>query len=222
MSIPTYWLTRPEYAVDLHQEHFQRSLKAGLETGIAEPLPVDVPVWAFLCWLCDKRGYVAHGTGQDDISLFEPRQSNDVGWFGNRQAVYASSDALWAMFYAVMNRQEVAMTISNAAIHVYRGDRLEPLYFFGVSRHAVEQRAFRNGWVYFLASTGFERQQGGESGEWRYESCQCANLEPVKPEFRVAVRPEDFPFLESIHAFDDAVLAARVEKNPDGFPWLEN
>jgi hypothetical protein len=194
-------------------------LRHALETGMVQPR--DVPAWVFLCWLCDERAYVAHGTGRDDIAVFEPRQSNDVGWFGNRKAVYASSDGLWAMFFAIMNRPEVPMTVVNAAVRVELNGHLESRYFFGASRHAVDGRAYRDGWVYLLPSTGFEREPGGEAYGLRYETHHCASLEPVKPAFRVAVRPEDFPFLECIHAYDEAELAAKTQRDPTGFPWLE-
>ena len=166
-------------------------------------------------------GQVAHGTGQDDIGVFEPRQSNDVGWFGNRKAVYAASDALWAMFFAVMNRPAVPMTIVNAAISVRLDGRLEPRYFFGASRAALEHGAFREGWVYLLPGVGFEREPGGTQLGVEFESHHLACLEPVRPAFRVAVGPKDFPFLGRIHAYDDDALAASVARDPNGFPWLE-
>jgi hypothetical protein len=220
MELPSYFLTRPELDFQAHQSVFEQSLHSALQTGIAG-LPPSTPVWAFLCWLCDQRGYVAHGTGRDDITNFEPRQSNDVGWFGNRKAVYAASDGLWAMFFAVLNRPEVPMTIVNGAVRANLGGRLESLYFFGASRHAVEQQAYRTGWVYLLPSEGFEREPGGERFGIPYETCHCACLEAVKPAFKMAVRPEDFVFLEKIHAYDDDDLAARVKRDPNGYPWLD-
>jgi hypothetical protein len=219
VTLPAYWLSRPEFSLEPHRDHFERVLHDALETGVARGL--EVPVWAFLCWLCDERGYVAHGTGRDDIAVFEPRQSNDVGEFGNRKAVYASSDGVWAMFFAIMNRPEVPMTVVNAAVRADLNGRLEHLYFFGASRHAVQERAYRDGWVYLLPDAGFERQPGGEAFGVRYETHHCANLETVRPAFRVAVRPEDFPFLEQIHPYDDAELGARAQRDPNGFPWLE-
>jgi hypothetical protein len=102
MTIPEYWLSRPEFDLEPYQNDFGFALEEALKTGVGQA--PDVPTWAWLSWLCDTQGFVAHGTGQADITIFEPRQSNDVGWFGNRKAVYAASDALWAMFFAIMNR----------------------------------------------------------------------------------------------------------------------
>lgn len=222
MTLPPYFLTRPGLPLQPHQDEFRRLEAAALKSGVApHPEPSDLPVWAFLCWLCEERGYVAHGTGQDDIRVFEPRQSNDIGWFGNRKAVYASSDAIWAMFFAIMDRPAVPMTIVNGAVTAQLEGGPEPIYFFGASRHAVESRAYRDGWVYLLPADTFEREPGGERFGIPYDSHHCASLEPVTPVFRVQVRPEDFPFLERIHAYDDAELGARTQRDPEGFPWLD-
>jgi hypothetical protein len=220
MNLPEYWRSLPDFDINPHRLNFERALQSALETGMARP-PADAPVWAWLNWLCDWGGFVAHGTGQDDIAVFEPRQSNDVGAFGNRRAVYAATDGVWAMFFAVMNRPAVPMTVVNAAISVDVHGTWQPRYFFGASRHALERGAFRDGWVYLLPGAGFEREPGSERGGVRYKTHHCASLEPVRPAFRVAVRPSDFPFLECIHAYDDDELAAQTARNPDGFPWLE-
>jgi hypothetical protein len=220
MTIPEYWLVRPAFDLEPHRNDFLFALEQALKTGVGRA--PNAPVWAWLSWLCDTQGFVAHGTGQADITIFEPRQSNDVGWFGNRKAVYAASDALWAMFFAIMNRPTVPMTIVNAAINVRLHDTLEPRYFFGASRAALERGAFRDGWVYLLPAAGFEREPGGTRLGVTFESHHHACLEPVRPAFRVAVRPSDFPFLERIHAYDEEALAAGVARDPDGFPWLED
>ena len=43
---------------------------------------------------------------------------NDLNPFGNQKAVYASSDALWAMFFAIIDRQHFDLTITNACIRL--------------------------------------------------------------------------------------------------------
>ena len=220
MKIPEYWLTRPAFDLEPHRNTFELALEKSLKTGLGHA--PNTPVWAWLSWLCDTQGFVAHGTGRADITVFEPRQSNDVGWFGNRKAVYAASDALWAMFFAIMDRPTVPMTIANAAINVRLNGKLEPRYFFGASRTALEHGAFRDGWVYLLPNVGFEREPGGTRLGVSFESHHLASLEPVRPAFRVAVGPKDFPFLERIHSYDDDLLAVSIEREPNGFPWLEN
>ncbi|THF88146.1 hypothetical protein E7T09_02720 [Deinococcus sp. KSM4-11] len=221
MPLPSFWLTRPPFDVDAHRETLEDLEQAGLASGLVHR-PDTVPVWVLLCWLCDRRGYMAHGTGSGEITVFEPRQSNDVGDFGNRQAVYASSDGIWAMFFAIMNRPAVPMRVVNAAVTAHVDGQALPLYFFGASRHAVEHRAFRTGWVYLLPGHVFECEPGGEAFGVTYTSHHCASLDAVKPVFRVEVRPDDFPFLDRIHAYEDAQLDERSRRDPDSFPWLDD
>jgi hypothetical protein len=220
MTIPGYWLTRPEFDVEPHSNDFEFALKEALQTGVGQA--PNAPTWAWLCWLCEVHGFVAHGTGQADIAVFEPRQSNDTGWFGNRKAVYAASDALWAMFFAIMNRPIVPMRIVNSAVSVRSDGELEPRYFFGASGTALEHGAFRDGWVYLLSDVGFEREPADTSLGVVFESHHLACLESVRPAFRVSVCPSDFPFLERIHAYDDDAFAACFALDPDGFPWLQD
>ena len=219
MAIPEYWLVRPGFDVDPRRLEFELALDDALREGVGQA--PGAPVWAWLTWLCEEQGFVAHGTGQADIALFEPRQSNDIGWFGNRKAVYASSDAVWAMFFAVMNRPTVPMRIVNSAISVWQGGKREHRYFFGASGAALARPgAFRNGWVYLLPDVGFEVEPADSSLGFVFESHHLACLESVRPAFRVPVSPTDFPYLDRIHAYDEDELAACIAK-PDGFPWLK-
>lgn len=47
---------------------------------------------------------------------------------------------------------------------------------------------------------------------------QWASLEAVTPLARIAVAPEDFPFLAEIRGHDDAYILERAKSDPDGFP----
>ena len=109
--------------------------KAYFEDILANPrqgwLEPGIPTWQFLCWLADQKGYLLHGSGSADIQVFEPRQSNDVAEFGNRKAVYAASDGIWPMFFAILDRNKYEMTIVNAAIRLESptGEISDPIIF---------------------------------------------------------------------------------------------
>ncbi|WP_189092559.1 hypothetical protein [Deinococcus ruber] len=135
--------------------------------------------------------------------------------------MYASSDALWAMFFAVMDRPRVEMRVVNAAITVERAGTLEARYFFGAGAQALAQRPFRSGWVYILPGDTFGREAGGTIAGYPYVSHHCASLEAVRPAFKVRVWPEDFPFLDAIYAYDEEALNRQIALNPEGFPWVE-
>jgi hypothetical protein len=214
MDIPSYWLRCPEYDAVALNTKLETAFQNATQDGSIAELPV--PTWVFLHWLTKHKHLLAHGTGNQNIVQFVPRQSDDVGWFGNQNAVYAASDGIWAMFFAVMNRPDVPMSISNAAIRLKNPP--QDVYFFSVTDTAMQQHPFRDGWVYLLPRDGFVLEPSPDF----YISQHWASLEPVTPLFKVRVKPQDFPFLQQIRSHSDAVLWQRAEKNPNGFPWLED
>ena len=219
MKLESYWLTRPEFNLEPFVPELELCLLEALKTGVAPPLPV--PTWVFLIWLNHTKQYLMHGTGDPNISVFEPRQSNDVGWFGNRKAVYAASDGIWAMFFAILNRPDVPMSISNAAVRL-ETDPAQDIYFFSVSDTAIMQGAFRRGWVYILPRDGFEQEPSEAREGVKTQAHHWASLQAVKPLFRVTVDAKDFPFLHQIRSHNDEILWQRVERNRNGFPWVED
>jgi hypothetical protein len=219
MKLPSHWLMRPEYDFSQHQQLLEETLKTALEQGFLDSTPI--PTWAFLIWLTHHKNYLTHGTGNSSIQTFEPRQADDANWFGNQNAVYAASDGIWAMFFAILDRPRIPMSISNAAIQI----ALEPpqdIYFFSAQDTALEQKPFRTGWVYVLPKQGFDQQPKDQRDGIGFQAHHWANLNPVQPLFRVKVKPTDFPFLESIRAHNNEIIWERVAKNPNGFPWVED
>jgi hypothetical protein len=213
MDIPAYWLKRPEFDFQAVQNELETAFHEASRNGTIADLPV--PSWVFLIWLTKHKNLLAHGTGDGQINQFVPRQSEDVGWFGNQKAVYAASDGIWAMFYAIMNRPDVPMSINNAAMQLK--DPPQDLYFFSASHTAMRQNPFRDGWVYFFPRDGFSLEPSPDS----YTSHHWASLEPVTPSFRVRVNTTDFPFLELIRSHNDEIIWQRIAQNPNGFPWIE-
>jgi hypothetical protein len=218
MNLPSYWLKRPKFDFIQNQDTLEKTLSAALEQGFLTQVPI--PKWAFLIWLTHFKNYLTHGTGNLSIQTFEPRKSDDANWFGNQNAVYAASDGIWAMFFAILDRPRIPMSISNGAIQIMLEPPLD-IYFFSVQDTALEQKPFRTGWVYVLPKQGFTQEPKGQREGIPYEAHHWANLNPVKPLFRVQIEPNDFPFLESIRAHNNEILWKRVEANPNGFPWVE-
>src|SRR5580704_11813505 len=114
------------------------------QAALAGPdAPLDyrlaAPKWQFLCHAADHGAYVLHGSGTDDIAEFEPRQSNDIEEFGNRRAVYAASDGLWAMYFAIVDRGRYVTSLYNGCCRLGPapdGPFAEPRYFFSVNEDA--------------------------------------------------------------------------------------
>lgn len=181
---------------------------------------LTAPKWQFLCHLADAHGVLLHGSTNPDIEQFEPRKSDDVHAFGDRRAVYAASDGIWPLYFAILDRQRFPMSLNNVCVRLADEPSVEPHYFFSISQGALAQKPFRNGWVYVLPRAPFEMQPPVHAAGLRVEVPQWASLEAVRPLARLSVAPEDFPFLAQLRGHDDDEMFRRSRANPDGFPWL--
>ncbi len=225
MSLPSYFLTRPAVMYAATEADFQALYTAQIEHGdgglVSYALPA--PKWQFLCWLADTQDVLLHGSGSGEIAEFEPRKSNDIDEFGNRCAVYAASDGLWPMYFAVIDRDRYDVSLTNACFRVVteEGGLSESFYFFSINQEARDQRPWRSGFVYVLPRATFEQQAPLCNGEMTAHVAQWASLTAVKPLAKIAVAPDEFPFLEQIHGHDVPTLLRRAAANPGGFPWLD-
>jgi hypothetical protein len=59
----------------------------------------------FLRWRAEHRPVVFHGSPRDDLTeLSTERRSTDTTAWGNQQAIYASTDPVWAIYFACLRR----------------------------------------------------------------------------------------------------------------------
>ena len=225
-QLPAHFLPRPPMADDpatlaAFADLYATAVAPG--RGEAVPYTLATPRWQFLCWLTDTQDVVLHGSGNPAIAEFEPRQSNDIHEFGNRAAVYAASDGLWAMYFAIVNRDGPVTSLVNACFRVVEpdGTRGGPYYYFSINRDAWAGEPWRAGTVYILPRGPFAAQPPGDLGALTLEIAQWASPTPVRPLARLAVTPADFPLLAQITPHDPAVLLARAAADPAGFPWVD-
>jgi hypothetical protein len=193
------------------------------DTGAEIPYDLAAPKWQFLCYLTDNKGVLVHGSSKPDIEEFEPRQSDDVGEFGNRKAVYAAADALWAMYFAVTDRSRGVNSLNNACFRVVYedGSKSEPYYFFSINDDALPHQPWCNGTIYILPRAGFKPQPPVTLRGIVGEIPQWASLEPVRPLARLNITPADFPFLAQIRGHNHAILRERIMSDPEAFPWVD-
>ncbi len=73
--------------------------------GTSEGLRPPGEVMSYLRWLAVHRQVLFHGSQRDGISELRPdRESGDSTSFGNQRAVFATDDAVWAMWFALLAR----------------------------------------------------------------------------------------------------------------------
>jgi hypothetical protein len=226
MMLPDYWLTRPNVSFD-ESAHvaFDELLNTTLSVGGCPTIDFTLPwqKWQFLCHLADHHDIALHGSGNPNIAHFEPRQSNDLSEFGNQKAVYAASDGLWAMFFAVVDRERV-MSVTNACVRLTdeAGAIHGPYYVFSVSQSALPSQPWRTGTVYLLPRGTFTTQPPMAFGPNEVRIAQLASLEPVLPLAKLTVTPDDFPFLSQIRGHDDQRLQEYATALQTGAPWPQD
>lgn len=181
----------------------------------------DIDPWKFLCGVADRRTIAFHGTGDAGIESFEPRRPVDLAPFGDQRAVFATSDPIWAMFYAIVDRDRHEITLNNACIivHASGGRPSAPRYYFSISHHALQRRPWRSGYVYFLPAGSFVEQPPGVYAGHTARVPQLASPVPVAPFARLRVSPGDFPFLAQIRGHEDERLAEYAQAVMAAAPW---
>lgn len=219
MPPPAHWLTRPP--VSLPDDWRERCRLACAAPACPTP-PAGLPLWIFLQWLADERGLLLHGSQRPGIRRFEPRTPNDKSpdEFSKQTAVYASSDALWAMFYA-LTLGYPGRNMLNAALQDRDGQGWGPMrYFFSLS-HGPDF-PFGPGTVYLLPRAGFSRMPPyGWPGVGEVLEPQWASVEGVEPVASIPVVPADFPLLQQVRRHDNDAVQVRAQADPWAFPWLD-
>jgi hypothetical protein len=221
--LPDYWVERPPLSVN-------RSTRAAVDEFLrGRPFDVDallrrhgdVERWKFLYGVAERRSIVFHGTGDGSIQSFEPRRPIDFAPFGDQKAVFATSDPIWAMFYAIVDRDRYEITLNNACILLLdsEGRPGTPHYYFSISRDALPERPWRSGYVYLLPADTFVEQPPGPYAGYSARVPQLASPLPVAPFARLQVSPADFPFLSQIRGHEDERLAEYAQAVMAAAPW---
>lgn len=215
MTVPEYWLPRPLLQVD---EATDEAVDAFLAGDLdLDGLPRGIVPWRFLCALAARRRIAFHGTGDAGIERFEPREPVDFAPFGQQRAVFATSDPIWAMFYAIIDRAGHELTLSNGCLVL--DDLGESYYFFSVSRQALDRQPWRTGYLYLLPADTFVEQPGATYAGHAAHIPQLASPVAVEPFARLPVEPRDFPFLDRIGGHDDHRLAEYAQAVMSAAPW---
>ena len=184
---------------------------------------LDAPKWQFLSYLGDAKDVLFHGSGDTDIARFEPRQSDDVNSFGNQRAVYASSDPIWASYFAIVDRKRYVRSLVNSCFRVIGpGVESGPYYYFSINNDALPHQPWRTGTMYILPRRGFEQQPPRRTQDIEIESAQWRSFGSVMPLARIHLEPGEFPFLAEVRGHDSTEVRRRALADPDGFPWLDD
>jgi hypothetical protein len=164
------------------------------QTPIHYNLPY--PKSEFHTYVCDWRGVVAHGSPLKDLAVLEPvRKSHDSSEFGNRQQIFCSPDALWAMWFAILDKDLYRGT-NNACIRSGSGNGRVKYYYFQLPVENKEDPPYTAGAVYLCRPEDFpDKHIIQPLPFFNAEVEQWGSAQPVKPLARIGVKPWDFPYL---------------------------
>jgi hypothetical protein len=179
--------TRFELAADV--------LLAGEASEIPEPR------LEFLRWLAENRPVVFHGSPRDDLLVLSTeRRSRDLTAWGNQQAVYASTDPVWAIYFACLRRDRGWTGTKNGSMGRAGGPLYPRRYFFLHNRGSDSPKRFGPGSLYLLSPATFVAD---EPLAGAVDTAHLVSHEPVKPLARLDVTPEDFPFRDRVRYYRD-------------------
>ncbi|MGI9145942.1 MAG: hypothetical protein ACR2IK_05255 [Chloroflexota bacterium] len=179
------------------------------ERAIAYHCPY--PKYEFLHYLVADLGYLVHGSREADIQMFEPRPASDVYEFSAQRAVYAASDGIWAMVFAIRNRRPQQGTFFNGCSRVVHpnGTSSQPYYHFALAADGLRDDLWTNGTMYVLARETFVAHPLVLEHGLTVTLEEWASAEPIVPVAKIKVGPEDFPFLNDFWGYNPELLAGR-------------
>ncbi len=125
---------------------------------------VPEPRLDFLRWLAEHRPVVFHGSPRDDLrELSTERRSSDTTAWGNQEAVYASTDPVWAIYFACLRRDRGWTGTRNGSMGLAGGPLYPRRYCFLHNRGSASPDRFGPGSLYLLSprlSSRTSRSQG--------------------------------------------------------------
>jgi len=193
-------------------------------SGTRIEYPGRFPKWQFLSYVAQVHGVVLHGSYEPCIAEVEPRQADDVRAYSAQRAIYATTDGIWAIFFAILDRRGHPMSLANTCLRIRdeSGELSEPFYYFSITQSALDAEPWCEGAVYILSREGFSQESPRRLGPVDVEFPHWIGRQAATPLAYLPVGPGDFPFLEEIRGHDDAELRRRYEEDPGGFPWEES
>jgi hypothetical protein len=211
-------------AVQAFEALYQSTLSTGTASEVSYTLPY--PKYLFLEYLVQQHTVMLHGSPLHDLQVLKPiRHTRDSREFGDQAAIYSTQDSLWAMFFALLNKSELQGPIMNGAIHLQsdEGDIIRR-YFYCVDAGSLTRGPWHPGAIYIMPGDGFDADpdhQGATNGSYTMLCTHWLKRSEVQPLARLAVVPQDFPFLNQVWGYDLHVLQERMSGSSlAGWPFL--
>jgi len=224
MEVPPYLLPRPAFDIFPEKRDAFEELYRSTPAGEFVEYQLTYPKWQYLSYICENKDLVLHGSQNLGISEVEPRQANDIKEFSNRRAIYATTDGIFVIYFAILDRMKFPkMSLYNSCLQIrISPDHLsEPVYFFSISHPALVQKPWTTGAIYVLPRQSFIQEPAQQVQGTEIAFPQWIGSRSMRPVAKLLVESRDFPFLKQIHGHNDEKLSQLASVDPNGFPWMD-
>jgi hypothetical protein len=224
MDVPSFLLPRPSFDKTPEMMVAFDYLFQSTSIGGFIDYSLPFPKWQFLSYLCETKNLVLHGSQNLEIELVEPRQANDKKAFSNQIAIYATTDGIFVLYFAILDRRKhPEMTLFNSCLQarISPDQFSEPLYFFSITQSVLIQKPWCTGVIYILPRQSFIQESTQQAQGTDIIFPHWISYRSAQPIAKLLVTRDDFPFLEQIHGHNDEKLIQLASANPNGFPWLD-
>jgi len=186
------------------QSAFGRLLDATLAQGPNSLIDYHLPYPKvdFLNYICDWRGYVAHGSPLQNLTTLQPvRLTQDSSEFGSRRQIFCSPDGIWALWFAILDKSKIHVT-ENGCVRVGHGPGRIKYYHFDLPAGNKGDPPFTDGMVYIANAEDFPEHRPYPLLDWfDAEIEEWGSANPVTPLAKLPVKPEDFPYLDKVQFY---------------------
>jgi hypothetical protein len=213
------FLRAPEIHLDDHKVSVFEKIysRASNEGDLIIKYDCEFPKYEFLSYLIENRNVLLHGSNEKKIRFLVPlRRSTDLRGVGNLNAVYACSDGIWPIFFAVWNRDYYGSTTNSCFRASDTDGRLRKFYSFLIAPDSkcferdrvADKKCWTDGMIYILPRAPFTQlvdDAGNPLEEW-------ISADPVPVLAKLPVTPQDFLFLNDVRIRDDAPPVTQVSQ----------
>ena len=223
MEAPSFLLPRPQFDLTDDKRKAFDDLFSSTPEGASIDYRLPYPKWEFLSYLCESQELVLHGSQNLEISTVEPRQAKDKKAFSNQEAIYATTDGIFVIYFSILDRKKYPMSLFNSCLSVQVSDDQlsDPLYFFSITHSELMKEPWCSGAIYILPRQTFEQEPPQQAQGMTVVFPHWISTQQIKPLGILTVTYNDFPFLKQIHGHDDKKLTQLSSEDPNGFPWPE-
>ena len=210
-----YWLARrvrdlPVLKQTEYAEYFLQAVSDGPD--IRNPIPHST--FEFLCYLADYEDLVFHGTQRTGLNELHPiRDTTDLSEFGKQQMLFGSPDAIWSLWFAILDKVKARGTSNGCvAVEDRKGSRYQ-LYYFSIDYRATDTSPYVDGMIYVMRPDTFTERQHG---------VQFGSKVSVKPLLKLPVGPADFPYLKYVKGINFTMLTRKLKEVPNEPYWFNS